>query len=115
VALFGDWVHNLSAGTKNNDGFQLGFKLNKATVPWDLMKGWEAGYAFQELQADAAFDEFADSDFNDGGTNNRGHIYWLTLATLKHSTLSLKYLDGQNIKGAKDVEERLQLDWVTKF
>ena len=115
VSLFGDWVHNFSAGSLNNDGFQTGFKLNKATVPWDLMKGWEAGYAFQELQADAAFDEFADSDFNDGGTNNHGHIFWVTLATLKNSTLGAKYFIAKNLEGAKDVEDRLQLDWVTKF
>ena len=115
VSFFGDWVHNFSAGSDLNDGFQVGFKVNKATVPWDLMKGWEAGYAFQELQADAVFDEFAESDFNDGGTNNRGHVFYTTIATLKNSTLGLKYIIAENLKGAKDTENRMQLDWITKF
>ena len=122
VALYGDWVHNTAAGTRNNDGFQIGVKAGKAANPifsfgngFNLKDGWETGYFFQELQADAAFDEFADSDFNDGGTNNRGHAFWLTFATLKSSTFGVKYLIGENLKGAKDVENRVQMDWVTKF
>jgi hypothetical protein len=115
MGFYGDWVHNVSAGSRNNDGFQVGMKIGKATTPWSLRNGWEAGYAFQELQANATFDEFSDSDINDGGTNNRGHMVWLTLATLKNSTLGAKYIAARNLKGTKDVENRLQLDWVTKF
>jgi hypothetical protein len=115
VGTFFDYVHNVSAGTANNDGFVVGLKAGKATQPWSLTKGWEGGYFFQELQADAAFDEFTDSDFNDGGTNSRGHVFWVTLATLKNSTLGAKYLMAQQLKGAKTNEDRFQLDWVTKF
>jgi hypothetical protein len=122
VATFCDWVHNVSAGSDTNDGFQVGLKVGKANKPFfsfgsglNLTEGWEAGYFFQELQADAAFDEFVDSDFNGGGTNNRGHVFWVTLATLKNSTFGAKYLIGERLEGAKDVEDRAQLDWVTKF
>ncbi len=69
----------------------------------------------KQLEANAAFDAFADSDFTGGGTNNHGHVFWVTLGTLKHSTLGLKYLMGENLKGAKVKEDRAQLDWVTKF
>jgi hypothetical protein len=116
-AFFGDWVRNLDAGSQEKHGLQAGFKLGKATTPWDLKKGWEAGYYFQQLERDAVFDEFTDSDLNDGGTNNRGHVYYVTLATLKNSTLGVKFLDGRQFKkiAGKDTEERLQVDWVTKF
>lgn len=122
LSLYGDWVRNTSASSRVNDGFQVGTKFGKAKSQvfsfangLNLRDSWETGYYFQELQRDAAFDEFTDSDFNDGGTNNRGHVFWLTLATLKNSTLGAKYIMGENLEGAKDVEERFQLDWVTKF
>jgi hypothetical protein len=115
VGTFVDWAHNLSASSATNDGVAVGFKVGKATTPWSLTKGWEGGYFFQQLRADAVFDEFTDSDFNDGGTNNRGHVFWVTLATLKNSTLGVKYLIAKELKGAKTNEDRVQLDWVTKF
>lgn len=118
-AVYGDWVHNVSAGTRQNDGFQVGLKVGKAKTPLSLKDGWEAGYYFQQLERDAAFDEFTDSDINDGGTNNRGHAFFVTLATLKNSTVGAKYLVARQLDRAvspgKDHENRLQLDWVTKF
>ena len=126
VSLYGDWVHNTSAPSEDNDGFQVGVKVNKAITPWSLKYGWEAGYYFQQLQRDAEFDEFADSDFNDGGTNNHGHVFWITLATLKNSTFSVKYFIASELEkvfisgrptapDGKDHEDRIQVDWVTKF
>lgn len=126
VSVFGDWVRNLAANGDLDDGFQVGFKVGKATVPWSLTKGWEGGYFYQRLAADAAYDEFTDSDFLDGGTNNRGHVVWVTLATLKNSTLGAKLfitqqLENRAVSGTptgaqgKDHEDRFQLDWVTKF
>lgn len=122
-AFFGDWVNNLSVGT-DNDGYAVGIKINKATVPWDLKRGWEAGYMFERLERDAAYDEFVDSDFGGGGTNRRGNVIWLTLATLKNSTFGAKMFFNQDQitnsgSGAALVqdfrEDRIQLDWVTKF
>ena len=126
VSLYGDWVHNTSAPSEDNDGFQVGVKVNKAITPWSLKYGWEAGYYFQQLQRDAEFDEFADSDFNDGGTNNHGHVFWITLATLKNSTFGVKYFIARELEkvliagsptapDGKDHEDRIQFDWVTKF
>lgn len=122
VAVYADWVHNASAGSATNDGFLVGLRINKARERfWSFRKGlnlntgWEGGYYFQELEADAAYDEFVDSDFNDGGTNNRGHVFYVTLATLKNSTLGMKYFVARTLEGAKDVEDRVYMDWVTKF
>lgn len=124
-SLYGDWVHNASAASALNNGIQVGFKVNKATVPWSLRKGWEGGYYYQRLAADAAYDEFVDSDILDGGTNNRGYVFWVTLATLKNSTLGAKYYVAQQLENrvvsgvtgaqGKDHEDRLQVDWVSKF
>jgi len=123
-SLFGDWVHNASASSTGNDGYAVGVKLGKAAIPWSLTKGWEAGYMFERLERDAAFDEFVDSDFGGGGTNRRGNVAWITLAVLKNSTFGVKGFFRQDAlnnfgSGASLTQEfredRFQMDWVTKF
>lgn len=116
VAVYGDWVRNIAKNVgEDKDGVQLGLKVNKAKTPWNVKEGWEAGYFWQQLDMDATFDEFTDSDFNGGGTNNQGHAFFVTLATLKNSTFGVRYLTSHQIKGAKNAEDRVQMDWVTKF
>lgn len=115
MSLFGDWVRNVSAKSNVNDGYQVGIKVGKAKTPLSLKDGWEAGYFFQRLEPDAAFDEFVDSDFAGGGTNRIGNVYWVTFQVLKNSTLGVKYLGGHELKGAKANSELTQFDWVTKF
>ena len=99
-------------------------KLGKTAVPWNLAKGWEAGYMFERLESDAVYDEFADSDFGGGGTNRRGNVAWITLAALKNSTVGAKFFfrqdaitnQGSGSSLAEEFQEdRIQLDWVTKF
>ncbi len=114
-SLFGDWVHNTGVSESGN-GFMIGVKAGKARIPFDLRKGWEAGYYFERLEPDATFGPFTDSDFgNGGGTNHRGHVYWVKLATLKNSVLQLKYSNTRQVVGTKANADTFQTDWVTKF
>ncbi len=114
--VFSDWVHNtaISSGN-NNEGFMVGVKAGKARIPFDLLKGWEVGYFFQRLEPDAAFGAFTDSDFGNGGTNHLGHVWWLKLATLKNSSIQLKYFTTKEVTGSKNHADTFQTDWVTKF
>ncbi|MBI4343143.1 MAG: putative porin [Candidatus Omnitrophica bacterium] len=112
--LFGDWVHN-TAMTEEENGFQLGVKVGKARVPFDLTQGWEAGYYFERIEPDAAFGPYVDSDFGNGGTNHRGHVYWIKLATLEASSIQLKYFNAREVSGSKAKTDTFQADWVTKF
>lgn len=114
VALWTDYVHNTSAPNEN-DGVAIGIKLGKAEKPWHLTEGWEAGYYFERLEADAAFDGFVDSDFGGGGTNHKGNVFYAKLAVLKNSTIGIEYDIAEEVAGAKDVEDRVQMDWETKF
>lgn len=113
-SAFSDWVHNTAAESGDN-GFQIGFRVGRASVPFDLKKGWEGGYYFERLEPDATFGAFTDSDFGNGGTNHRGHAWWVKLATLKSSSVQLKYFNTQELKGAKNHADTFQADWVTKF
>ena len=112
--VFSDWVYNTASAASNN-GFQIGVKAGQARVPFDLRKGWEAGYYFERLQPNATFGALTDSDFGNGGTNHTGHVYWVKLATLKNSLMQLKYYNTQQIKGAKNHSDTFRADWVTKF
>src|SRR3989338_7272557 len=114
VKFYGDWVHNTKP-TEHMNGFVIGIGVGKAKKPWSLTEGWEAGYFFERIDPNAAFGAFADSDFGGGGTNNKGHVFYLTLATLKNSTLGAKYFDTEEVNDSKDHFDTLQLDWVTKF
>lgn len=123
VSLFTDWAHNTSVtGSSSDDGYVFGLKIGKASSPFfsfadglNLKSGWEAGYYYERIEQDAAFDEFVDSDFGGGGTNRKGHVWWLTLAALKSSTMGFKYSAAGQVKGAKAGENRAQVDWITKF
>ncbi len=112
--FFGDWVHN-TAVTSAGNGFQIGLKLGKASVPFDLKKGWEAGYYYEQLAPDATFGAFTDSDFGNSGTNHNGHVYWVKLATLKNSNFQFKYFNTHENRGSKNNADTIQMDWVTKF
>jgi len=116
--MFGDWVHNFGQSTtksNNTNGFMLGVKAGKARIPFDLRKGWEAGYFFERLEPDATFGAFTESDFGNGGTNHIGHVWWFKFATLKNSAIQLKYFTTKQITGVKNFVDTFQADWVTSF
>ena len=115
VTTYADYVHNTAAVAGQNDGVQLGVSVGQATVPWDLKHGWQAGYFFERLEPDATFGAFTYSDFGGSGTNHRGHLWWMKLATLKNSYLILKYVNTRELKGAKNHFDTVQIDWLTKF
>ena len=114
VSIFGDWVHNTAMASGNN-GFQVGLKAGKAVTPFHLKDGLEGGYYFERLEPDATLGAFTESDFGNGGTNHRGHVWWVKLATLKNSGIQLKYFNTQEVKDTKNHADTFQADWVTKF
>ena len=97
------------------DGYQYGLVVGKAAV-----KGsWEAAYFKKWVQTDATVADVADSDFGDGGTNRKGHIFWLAYAPrdwllLKAKAFITETLDAQYNPGDKAIN-RLQVDASLKF
>ena len=121
ASLSGDWVHNTSAEDEEN-GYNIGLKLGKAKKPifsftegLNLKDGLEAGYFWQRLEANAQFDEFVDSDFGGGGTNHKGNVWYVKLGALKNSTIGIKWFDTEEVTGAKNHFDTVQMDWVTSF
>jgi hypothetical protein len=105
-------------------GYQYGLIVGKAKNQGT----WEFAYFRKWLQANATISDWADSDFGNGGTNRKGHIFWLTYAVRDHLSVRGKYfltsklnpqLSSSGIYGAANNNfsdiNRFQLDVVLKF
>jgi len=112
IMLFGSYIENMDPSTLNT-GYQLGFMLGKAADPHT----WEFGALYEELERDAQFSAFVDSDFADGLTQGRGYAVQGTWAPVKNMNLKATYfINDRNYETASEVEyKRLQFDLNYKF
>lgn len=114
VSLFGSWVHNLVAVGGQDTGWLVGATLNKASDPGT----WQLGYNYREVESDAVFGAFTDSDFLGGGSNGRGHEFNFKYQFAKNVQGALTYFHNENDRGAmsRDLDyRRLQADLQLKF
>jgi hypothetical protein len=112
LAIFGDWVKNTVAISDKDTGWLAGAKINRVKEPGS----WEFGYDYRDLQSDAVFGAFTDSDFIGGGTGGRGHRFWAGYGLTNNVVAALTYFDDQ-YAGQNDNTDykRLQADIVLKF
>jgi hypothetical protein len=110
VAVFGSYAHNTAAPSDKSDGWLIGTTFNKAKDPGS----WQIGYDYRDLDSDAVVGQFSDSDFDNGGTNARGHRFNLTYQLAKNFQAGLTYFLDEN-KTTDDKYRRLQADLVFKF
>ncbi|OGR87905.1 MAG: hypothetical protein A3A86_06235 [Elusimicrobia bacterium RIFCSPLOWO2_01_FULL_60_11] len=133
LKLQADYVKNIAdnghlPGAIANDqaGYQVGAILGKAGAA----KTWETGYFYKYLEVNATIADISDSDFGDGGTNRKGHIFWFSFAPRDYLTLTAKFFNVEVLHPAyqatatggitaippgADSINRLQLDLVCKF
>jgi len=100
----------------NNFGYDVAVKLGKAKNVGD----WQVKYSYTDLQDDAAFGAYSDSDNFGGGTAARGHAI-----RAKYKMGSNLYLAGnfffntlyasKSKTGVEADYERVQLDVIVKF
>jgi hypothetical protein len=112
VTVFANYVYNNDA-----DEFDTGYALG-AEVKFDNGRHpWRFGYVYQDLEADAVFALFTDSDFSGGGTDGKGHIlkgsYAISRQISLGGTLFINERDS-NASVAEDYD-RLQLDVSFKY
>ncbi len=111
--VFFNYVENLDAPVFDQ-GWAIGGTVNfkHGNRPWKL------GYVYQDLEADAVFALFTDSDFIGGGTDGKGHIfrgsYDLTKSVSLGGTLFINER-GENQNGFSEDYNRLMLDVVFKY
>ena len=105
LSLFGDFVQNQDANTEDT-GWVLGTTFG--TGPWEL------GYSFQDLEADAVFGTFTDSDNGGGGTGAEGHIFTGEYSIASSTSVGFTYF--MNERGIANTDyDRLQMDLSVSF
>lgn len=130
ISIMGDYVYNPGAPDANH-GYTIGVMFGRT----GKKRTWALEYRWEELQADAWFEEFPESDFgafyqkalpNSGasagygaGTNIRGHMFRASYSPYDSLTFNVTYwlteLIKENPAHSESGMGRLQVDGVWKF
>ena len=109
-------VYNFAADN-NNFGYDLALQLGKAKNIGD----WQLKYSYTDLESDATFGAYSDSDNFGGGTAANGHAirakYKLDKNLYVAGNFFFNELDESKSKvdGMAPSYERVQLDFIYKF
>ncbi|PCI33635.1 MAG: hypothetical protein COB53_12120 [Elusimicrobia bacterium] len=124
VRLQGSFIKNTSAlSVRSNAGdasrYDLGYHFGTIVGKASAARSWEAAYFYKWLETDATVADAADADFGDGGTNRRGHIFWLAYNPRDWMQLKAKFfvssvIDENLAPGADDIN-RVLLDVALRF
>ncbi|MEZ5499177.1 MAG: putative porin [Steroidobacteraceae bacterium] len=120
-SLYADLAQNTAADDLNN-AYGLGFSYGRAKDPGT----WEIGYLYQQVEKDALYGQWVDSDFADGNTDGRGSVLKFAYAFAKNFKFNATlFLNETNVDVPTSVSgvgpvtgrdyKRLQLDLVTSF
>lgn len=112
--FFVDFVQNTESDADEDTGYAAGFKLGKAKNRGDI----EFGYTYEDLEADAVYATFTDSDFGGGGTDVKGHKLSAALGLSKNTVIGVTYFNneyGDSTPGGETDYDRVQVDLKTKF
>jgi len=106
-----------AAADDNNLGYDLAFQLGKAKNIGD----WQVKYSYTDIEADAVFGAYSDSDNFGGGTAARGHAIRAKYKMGKNLYLAgnfffnTLYESKSKVDGMEPNYERVQLDCIIKF
>ncbi|MEO6739414.1 MAG: putative porin [Chthoniobacteraceae bacterium] len=76
---------------------------------------WQAGINYRHIESDAVIDAFNDSDFAQGGTNQKGYVLWGTYATSARTSLTLRWMSASEIAGPPLKSDIFMIDFAGKF
>ena len=104
------------AADDNNFGYDLAFQLGKAKYVGE----WQVKYSYTDIQEDAVFGAYSDSDNFGGGTAAKGHAIRAKYKAGKNLYLAGNFffntLYASKSKTGEEADyERVQLDAIIKF
>jgi len=109
-------VYNVAADD-NNFGYDVAFQLGKAKHIGD----WQVKYSYTDIEEDAVFAAYSDSDNFGGGTAAKGHAMRVKYKMGKNLYLAgnfffnTLYESKSKVDGMEPNYERVQLDCIIKF
>ena len=113
VAFSVEYAKNTKALNKSQDtATAVGVTVGKASAP----KSWEAGVLYQQVQKDALFAQWIDSDFGGGSTDSKGLVFRGTYVAAKNVKLSGTYYVNTINNSTTNIDyHRLMLDAAYSF
>jgi hypothetical protein len=104
------------AADDNNFGYDVAFQLGKAKHVGE----WQVKYSYTDLEEDAVFAAYSDSDNFGGGTGAKGHAIRMKYKAGKHLYLAGNFFydtlyASKSKNGSESDYERVQLDCIIKF
>jgi hypothetical protein len=110
--FYADYVVNNDADTEGDTGYQVGVAIGKAKDPGS----WSLDLNYRDLEADAVYATFADSDAFGGGTDGAGWKLSGKYQVAANFQAAFAYLINTIEPDGKDLGyNRLQLDVVATF
>jgi len=116
MAVFGDYIQNVSHDVDNDQGWMVGVKMGHKKIK--EVKSWQMKYMYGRLEENAWPDGYADSDRYGGDSNIKGHELSLEYALKKNVILGLDYYNVDRLDrelASSDEEQLFQADLVVKF
>jgi hypothetical protein len=113
LALFADVARNSAADDGLDAAWSAGVLFGKAN-----QRGrWEIGVMLQDVDKDALFGHWIDSDFAGGVADNRGQLYRVAWMAMRNLLINATYLDTRyNVdQGVEANYDRWQLDFNFTF
>jgi hypothetical protein len=104
-------VNGVETVGKEETGWIAGVEVGHTKEPLS----WEARFSWRDVERDAVFGTFADSDFNGGGTGGKGLELNAGLQLTKGWQGALTYFHDKNNFGDERDFDRLQVDLKYKF
>ena len=112
-AVFADYARNGAANDGLDTAWSAGVLFGKANQPGR----WEVGAMLQDIDKDALFGHWIDSDFAGGVADNRGQLYRVAYMALRNLLINATYLETRfNVdEGLETDYDRWQLDFNFMF
>jgi len=111
IAVIGEYYRNTET-SHQDQGYMFGGRVGKSKKAGDIY----GGYEYRWIEADATYDVFPDSDFHEGGTNTKGHVFkiggFFADSLSGQVTLFLTKKEDNGTPRSKAGENRLQLDLI---
>ncbi len=122
LVVYLDYVKNDKAINDHDTAYSTGLLWGKASDP----RTWEIGYFYQQVEKDALYGQYIDSDWGGGLTDAKGHVFKFAYAFAKNWTFNTTYIVNKTnidvpvtVAGVGSVFDRdykrLQLDLNFKY
>jgi hypothetical protein len=95
LTLFAEYARNTAAqgapfnsrSRKLDTAYAAGFQYSDPAA----RRGWQLGYLYQNIQNDALFAQWVDSDFAGGVTGSKGHVFRLGYGFARNISVDARY------------------------